>query len=185
MRKDFKSVTDFARKKLKETVVVLAGIAFTLFGTSFDEAASHDSTAIPEVELTESADLTEPTAGEATTTSEKIDVAYRRLQADIKEEPAYFDNVISEIKRNLDTVDAVAVSVDGYVPSREINVAFLLKDQVILSVNTRLDEVGAFDGLVAYHIIDGDDLLVSNIATLAELRDTLNKVQSSQVWIDA
>lgn len=185
MNKNFKQVV---KSKLKECVVVLAGISFTLFGSASSEAANpvYETSDQVQVEVVEehivsddNPDMRITLASNKETETDKMTAAFERFQVRFQEKSPELQKMFYEIADEFKSIKFDKVSVDGNPKDGKINVAFRFSDGMILSINKKLNLHA--DNLVGFNIIHTRELIVSDVMPLSQLKEYISNVQKRLV----
>lgn len=181
MNKTFIEVKDFVKRECK---VILAGIAFTLFGASATEADSCQPVfeSIPDVEVpqeyvspVQNGEVVVTLSSNALTTAEKLENAFEKFSQQSEMEVATLREPFNEIAEGLSKIDAEKVVVDGVPSEGRLSVAFRLPDGMILSLNKKL---GLHDpGEVGFNLIHNREMVISDVMEVSLLTQYIQNVQ--------
>lgn len=179
MKKNFIQVQKI---KIVTTSIVLAGIAFTLFGCDAVEATAvefRQETVVCCAEVDTASSISPDgnivLASNEQSTADKISLAYSRFVSD-KGGDSSLDDVCGFMADEMKAVRVDKVSVDGSVDDGLLNMSFRLPDGMILSVNKRRDTMDS--RLVAFNIIRDRRLVISDVMDIHNLREYINTVQA-------
>ena len=186
MKKSYSSIYDIRSNNNlnpKGTVVVFAGIVFTLFAindyTSSDGfiiQPSNNSINIVTSDYRSNVSNSIITLkSNESTTEEKIAQAYYQFCAK-NNIGDLFDPVFHFILEGISKVSAEKVAVDGDIEEGLLNVSLKMADGAILSINKRIEYIDS--PIVAFNIFKDRKLLISDIMDLNLLTNYILNVQN-------
>ena len=187
MNKNFTQVIEFIKTRMKECVITLAGISFTLFGANniqanklvFETAPRIERVAQEKVKPDYSSDIEVVLSSNSLSTKDKMINAFENFKQYSKQDTQCLEQPFSEIVEEFKSINVDKVSVDGDPVKGRLNVAFRLPDGIILSINKK---IGLHKGgIVGFNIISNKQLLLSDVISLSRLREYISNVQNKSV----
>lgn len=182
MYKPFRTVKEFVKSECK---VMLAGIAFTLFSANVVEADACQPVfeqVEPIERLTEKVkpaqdeEIEVMLSSTSLTTKEKLDDAFEKFSKECNENTSVLQEPFQEISSAVSGIKADKVAVDGDPSEGRLNVAFRLRDGMILSLNKK---IGLHDrGIVGFNLLKNRRLVISDVVEIALLSKYIENVQN-------
>lgn len=185
MKQEFKKVEDIKITFIKKVsrIVVLAGIAFTLFSTDVKASESSNfSLSLSNPPVTElvtpalDSEIKVALKPNIPTPSDLMWNAFHRFQESSHDKCEILEESFSKIVETFCDIKFLKVAVDGDIEDRKLKTVFRLPDNVILSI---IKEEGTHYGnFVGFNLFHNRQLLISDVIDMGLLKKYISNVQT-------